>query len=146
MPLVAKDESALAQAPALDAPGLRELEARAGVFNVDALLAERARLADELAPLDAVCGPGGMGEHQISQYKYALMFEHRARLLEGPGKVTEGMVEEAAKSDPRYVAKLQEFERLRMEYVTVKAAIDNVTTRIQWAMALLRYAASEPRG
>ena len=38
------------------APGLREIESRHGVFNVEVLLAERVALSAQLAPLDAVSG------------------------------------------------------------------------------------------
>lgn len=141
------DSASSAGTPAADTfARLRELEARAGVFNGDALLAERAALAATLAPLDAIVGPAGVGEAQVKAFLFALAAEHRTSFEQAGTKVTETRIEEAARSDPRYKAKLDEMVTLRTEYVIIRALIDNLTSRLQWAMAVMRYAANEPKG
>lgn len=129
-----------------DAPGLRDIEARAGVFDADALLQERLMLAEELAPLDAVVGPGGTGEQQLKSLLASVAVQHRQEAAEAGRKITDSTVDELARSDPRYKRKLEEVGTMRAEWVVLRAKIDAITTRLQWAQALLRYAANEPRG
>lgn len=142
MPLMAQEN----RADLGDAPGLREIETRAGVFDADALLQERLALAEELAPLDAVVGPGGTGEQQLKSLLATFAAQHRQEIAEAGKKATEGTIEELARADPRYKRKLEEFSQMRAEWVVLRAKIDAITTRLQWAQALLRYAANEPRG
>ncbi len=124
---------------------MRELEARAGVFNGDALLAERLALTVKLAPLDAIVGPAGVGEAQLKSMLFGVAAEHRHRFAEEGKKVTETAIEEAARSDARYVAKIDEMAGIRAEYVVLRAMVDNLTSRLQWAMAVMRYEANAPR-
>jgi hypothetical protein len=124
---------------------LRELEARAGVFNGDELLAERVALSAQLAPLDAVVGPAGIGDAQLKALRYGIAAEVRAEAQLAGLKTTEAAIEEKALSDPRYLQKLHDMLELRTEYVILRSLIDNLTSRMQWAMAVMRYAANEPR-
>lgn len=164
MPLVAKGENYSAlrepadeQKPAPDAlpplyrtlsspaPGLRDMEQRHGLFDMDALLAERLALTAQLAPLDAVVGPAGIGDAKAKSLLYAIALEHRVSLQEAGTKFTEAVIEERARSDARYVEKLCEMEALRIEYVIVRGMVDQLTARMQWAQAAVRLIASEPR-
>lgn len=174
MPLIAMDEEAVAHAHLFERPArrdardgeddsaerhavapsgstagdfarMRELEARAGVFNGDALLAERLALSVKLAPLDAIVGPAGVGDAQLKSLLYAIAAEHRQAFSAEGRKVTETAIEEAARSDARYRDKIEEMSTIRTEYVILRALVDNLTSRLQWAMAVMRYAANEPR-
>ena len=127
------------------APGLREIESRHGVFNVEVLLAERVALSAQLAPLDAVVGPGSVGDAQTKSLLYIIAAEHRERLTTEGRKFTEAVVEEAARGDPRYTAKLAELQTLRAEYVVVRSLIDRLTAMLLWAHTCLRLQASEPK-
>lgn len=130
---------------AFPSPGMRDIELRAGVFSADELLAERLALTAQLAPLDAVVGPAGIGEAQLKSLRYGIAAEARQAAADAGVKITEAAIEEKALSDPRYRTKLDEMEKLRVEYVIVKGLVDRLTAKLQWAQSLLRYAANEPR-
>jgi hypothetical protein len=130
----------------LRAPGLRDMESRHGLFDMDRLLAERLALTVQLAPLEAIVGPGGVGEAQTKSLRAALAAEFRQSAAESGTKVTEAAIEERAHADPRYSAKLEEMAGMRAEYVCLRGMIDQLTSQMQYAQASLRLLATEPRG
>ena len=94
--------------------------------ELETLLAARAVLVREAAPLHARYGPGGTFTEVRENLRAELSVEYRARLADYEGRVTQAMVDEAARTDARYVALIEEAEdareRLYVLYDEVRAA------------------------
>lgn len=127
------------------APGIRDMEQRHGLFDMDALLAERLALTVQLAPLDAVVGVGGTWEHQMKSLRMSIALEHRDEAQKNGQKITEAALEERACADPRYANKLAEITQMRAEWVMIRGMVDQLTAQMQWAQASVRLIAAEPR-
>lgn len=124
---------------------LREIEHRAGVMNLDTVLEQRNGLVPYFARLDAIVGPGGTKDDDLASYWHVLEAQHRHEMQEKGEKITESALDTRVYADRRYIAKLEEFRSLREQWVLVKNELDGFEKRIQWALALMRYATSEPK-
>ena len=113
-----------------------ELEARAGVHSLDELHQRRREIMLELAPLEALYGPGGLFTETRHVLRAALATEIRAAdqaSLDGTRKpLTDGKIEDMAMANPRYAARIAEavLERVRylelvMERTEIEELIDS---------------------
>jgi hypothetical protein len=106
--------------------------------DLEALLAARAALVREAAALHARYGPGGTFTEVRENLRATLAIEYRARLADYEGRVTQAMVDEAARTDARYAALIDEAEagreRLYVLYDDVRAA----SARVARALAAAR--------
>ena len=93
---------------------------------LDTLLAGRAALVREAAPLHARFGAGGTFPEVRENLRAELAVEYRTRLADYEGRVTQAMIDEAVRTDSRYVALIDEAEtareRLYVLYEEVRAA------------------------
>ena len=103
--------------------------------DLEALLAARAALVREAAALHARHGPGGTFTEVRENLRAALGVEYRTRLADYEGRVTQAMVDEAARTDARYTALIAEAEagreRLYVLYDDIRAA----SARVERALA-----------
>jgi hypothetical protein len=94
--------------------------------ELETLLAARAELVRETAPLHARYGPGGTFTEVRENLRAELAIEYRTRLADHEGRVTQAMIDEAVRTDARYVALIDEAEaareRLYVLYDDVRAA------------------------
>jgi hypothetical protein len=94
--------------------------------DLDSLLAARAAVVREAAPLHARYGPGGTFIEVRETLRAELAVEYRARLADYEGRVTQAMIDEAVRTDARYTALVAEAEsaraRLYVLYDDVRAA------------------------
>ena len=106
--------------------------------RLEALLAARAALVREAAPLHARYGPGGTFAEVREALRAELAVEYRARLADYEGRVTQTMIDEAVRTDARFARLVSEAEegraRLHVLYDDVRAA----TARIAVALAAAR--------
>ena len=107
--------------------------------ELDTLLAARAALVREAAALHARYGPGGTFAEVRENLRAELAVEYRARLADYEGRVTQAMVDEAVRTDARYVALIAEAEaareRLYVLYDDVRAAGVRVASALAAARA-----------
>ena len=94
--------------------------------DLESLLTARALLVREAAPLHARYGIGGTFIELREVLRAELAVDYRTRLADYEGRVTQAMVDEAVRADPRYVALLTEAEagraRLYVLYDDIRAA------------------------
>jgi hypothetical protein len=106
--------------------------------ELETLLAARAASIREAAPLHARYGPGGTFTEVRENLRAELAVEYRARLADYEGRVTQAMIDEAVRTDARYVALIAEAaaarERLYVLYDDVRAA----SARVARALAAAR--------
>jgi hypothetical protein len=108
--------------------------------DLEALLAARAALVREAAPLHARYGPGGTFTEVREGLRAELAAEYRARLADFEGRVTQAMVDEAVRADPRYAALLAEAESARARLYVLYDDVRAATARIARALAAARAA------
>lgn len=93
-------------------PGRENLEAKAGLANLDELQASRRALMHELAPLQARHGKSGVWDAWRRQLRGAIAAELRAGWKkEQWGTPTKDAVEDRACADPRYIEAVEKGER-----------------------------------
>ena len=94
--------------------------------DLETLLEARAAAVREAAPLHARYGPGGTFTEARENLRAELAVEYRARLADYEGRVTQVMIDEAVRTDTRFVALIEEAEaareRLYVLYDEVRAA------------------------
>jgi hypothetical protein len=108
-----------------------ELEGRAGIRSLDALHAERRQLLNILAPLQALHGAGDLWDAKRKQLLEALKVRQRLTLLEQGQKVTEGLVDAMAYADAQYATFLDQGERDRIEYITLRNRYNEIEEQIR---------------
>jgi hypothetical protein len=109
--------------------------------GLEALLAARAALVREAAPLHARFGPGGTFTEVRENLRAALAVEYRARLADFEGRVTQAMVDEAVRTDDRYTGLIDEAERARERLYVLYDEVRAATARVATALAAARTSA-----
>ena len=109
--------------------------------DLEALLAARAALVREAAPLHARFGPGGTFTELRENLRAALAVEYRARLADFEGRVTQAMVDEAVRTDDRYTGLIDEAERARERLYVLYDEVRAATARVAGALAAARTSA-----
>lgn len=107
--------------------------------DLEPLLAARADAVRAAAPLHARYGPGGTFTEVRENLRAELAVEYRARLADYEGRVTQAMIDEAVRTDARYVVLIAEAEaareRLYVLYEEVRAASARVARALGAARA-----------
>lgn len=122
-----------------------EVELRAGVDPIDALLHRRRELVDKVAELRAVYGSFGTWDHtrksELSRIKSLI----RLQAMRDNRKMNNDQVDEEAHEHPDYTKFVTLATRERAEYFRLEAQIEDIDYRINRGQALLRFVSSEPR-
>lgn len=122
-----------------------EVELRAGVEPIDALLHTRRQLVEQVATLRAVYGSFGTWDHsrkcELSRLKSLI----RLQSMKDSRKVNNDQVDEEAHEHPDYTAFVTLATRERAEYFKMEARIEDIDYRLNRGQALLRFVSSEPR-
>ena len=122
-----------------------EVELRAGVEPIDALLHRRRELVEKVATLRAIYGAFGTWDHQrkceLSRIKSLI----RLQAMKDSRKVNNDQVDEEAHEHPDYTKFVTLATRERAEYFRLEASIEDIDYRINRGQALLRFVSSEPR-
>jgi hypothetical protein len=106
--------------------------------ELDALLAARAAVVREAAPLHARYGPGGTFTEARENLRAELSVEYRARLADFEGRVTQAMVDEAVRTDARYAALVDEAEAARARLYVLYDDVRAAGARVARALAAAR--------
>ena len=106
--------------------------------DIESLLAARAALVREAAPLHARFGPGGTFTEARENLRAALAVEYRARLADFEGRVTQSMIDEAVRTDDRYTSLIDEAERERERLYVLYDEVRAATARVAHLLAALR--------
>ena len=104
---------------------------------LEALLAERAALVESAKNLHARYGPYGTCTEVRDNLRAELAVEYRARLADHLGKITQAAVDEAVRTDERYVSFIREMEEGRARLYVLSAGIKAVDYRIRRYLASL---------
>jgi hypothetical protein len=116
------------------------MEHSTGVEPLDALHAERTALADQQAPLWAIYGPNGTYSENRENLFAAIGMKKRLELEGSRQKVTEGMIEEAVRTDKRYKAYIARVEKARADFYVNNIRLENITERIMRDAQLAKWA------
>lgn len=122
-----------------------ELQARAGLPDIDEALAERTKLVTKWANHAAMFDAYGMFEVERKRRLAAAALQVRAAKDALGVKYTQGMIEDESHVWPAYTRFLDEAVQGKAEWLIAKDKIDSITQRIQRANVLARFAANEPR-
>jgi hypothetical protein len=116
------DEESVAAVPPLRDP-------EASFQTLERFLDERSRLVFEARHLHARFGPQGTFAEQREIVRAQLALEYRER-MGGEGRLTQAMIDEAVRSDDRYVTLIQEAEDARARLYVMYDRIRQVNARI----------------
>lgn len=96
------------------------------------LLARRASIARELAPLRALCGGQGyMGERMFKLDEARVAVAIRTRFKEAGEKTTEPQIDALVRSDPEYVAALTADVQKRERWADLEERLNEVDWRLR---------------
>ncbi len=123
-----------------------EVEFRAGVEPLELLLTRRRDLVKRVAVLRAVHGPFGTWDAQRKIELSRIKTLVRAQATMAKAKMNNDQVDEEAHAHPDYTAFITTAIKERAEFYRLESEIEDVDYRINRGQALLRYAASEPKG
>ena len=122
-----------------------EVELRAGVEPIDALLHRRRELVEKVATLRAICGAFGTWDHQrkceLSRIKSLI----RLQCLKDQRKVNNDQVDEEAHEHPDYTRFVSLATKERADYFRLETQVEDIDYRINRGQALIRFVSSEPR-
>jgi len=125
---------------------MSEIEDTAGVDRIDELLAERAEIVRELAPLRALFGGNGIGNHrrkvELSRIEKRIYAEAQQRSEKKP---SDDFVDTLAHADPAYGEMVEVMVRQATRWVELEEQLEAIDMRINRGQALLRFASSEPK-
>jgi alpha-D-ribose 1-methylphosphonate 5-triphosphate synthase subunit PhnG len=116
----------------LTVPDTRESSILDTLPDAEALLARRAAIVKELAPLRALYGGNGyMGERQFKLDEARIATVVRARLAEAGGKVTEGMIDEGTRTHAHYIAALEADVQQRAKWIELEESLASIDWRLR---------------
>lgn len=124
---------------------MSDAELRASVEPLDQLLDERQHLVEKVAHLWSLYGPGGTAESIRKNEQMRLQGMVRAMAVAAAQKVTEGGIEEAARSHADYLGLTARQTTERAEFFRLNAQLEAIDLKINRGQALLRMYASEAR-
>lgn len=124
---------------------MRDTEEQLGIQPIDEMLANRAKLVDQVADLRARFGSFGTFDHlrKIELSRIAGLV--RAQAVRDKVKMTAAEVEDATHSHPDYRDFITAATARRAEWVKVESQIEAIDATIQRANAIVRYITSEAR-
>lgn len=100
--------------------------------DAETLLADRAKLVKQLAPLRALYGGSGyMGERMFKLDEARIAATVRASLLAQGGKITEGMVDEGTRTHAHYIAALEADVTQRATWVELEESLSAIEWRLR---------------
>jgi chromosome segregation ATPase len=111
---------------------------------LERLLAERAALVESAKDLHARYGPYGTCTEVRENLRAELAVEYRARLADHLGKITQAVVDEAVRTDERYVSFIREMEEGRARLYVFSDRIKAVDHRIRRYLASIGAGAMAP--
>ena len=122
---------------------LGDIESRLGIPPIEELLAERADLVEQVAPLRARYGTFGTYDdlRKIELARIAQML--RAQRYVHGTKTTEAEIDEAAHADERYAAFVTQATVDRANWSVLEDRIQGITETIHRGQAVARYLTSE---
>lgn len=122
------------------------LESKSGADSLDVLHAIRDDIIRRLAPLRPLYGPANMHDDRRKAMLEACKVRARMKLTEdGTAKITEGMVDALAYTDPQYVTLLDQGERGAIEYVGLEHELVKVDQMIEARSQVVRAFTAEVR-
>ena len=124
-------------------PAFDELQARAGLPPIDALLAERTALITKWANHAAMFDAYGLFEVERKRRLALAALQVRAAKESLGQKFTQGQIEDESHVWPAYTTFLDESVQSKAEWLIAKDQIDAIGHRIQRANVMGRFAASE---
>lgn len=122
----------------------REIEARAGVFPLDELQAEREHLTQTNSRIKAIHGPFGT-YNDLRKIELAQAAQRVRAAWTGEKAPSEALVDSLAHADEEYVRWVRQASSDRAAFETVEDRITAITEMINRGQALLRYVSSEPK-
>lgn len=120
-----------------------ELESRMGITPLEELLARRADLVAQVAPLRAKYGPGGTWDAQRKATVSTIAMRLRAQATAENRKLTEAAADDGAHADDDYVALVTQATLERAAMMVLDDQIQAVNDEIQRGNVLGRFAAAE---
>ena len=120
-----------------------ELESRVGITPLEELLAKRAALVGEAAPLRAKYGPGGTWDALRKATVSTIAMKLRAQATLKGDKVTEAALDQAAHADEAYGALITRATEERAALMILDDQIQAIQDEIQRGNVLGRFAAAE---
>ena len=106
--------------------------------DLETLLEARSAAVRDAAPLHARYGPGGTFTEIRENLRAELAVEYRARLADYEGRVTQVMIDEAVRTDARFVALIEEAEAARERLYVLYDEIRGTGARIAATLARAR--------
>jgi hypothetical protein len=124
---------------------MSDAEIKAGAEPLADLLHERRLLAERLAPLYALYGPGGLAESMLSAERSRIVGLLRAMAAATEQKITEAALETGSRAHPEYLGSMAKHTTGRADYFLLNAAYQAVEYRIFRGQAVMRMFTAEAR-
>ena len=123
--------------------GMGDVESRMQIPPIAELLAERAELVKQVAPLRARFGTFGTYDdlRKIELARIAAI--HRAKAFVDGNKVTEAQIDEMAHGDDRYAKFVLEATQQRATWAILEDRIQGISDVIMRGQAIARYLTGE---
>jgi hypothetical protein len=134
-----------ARAPERFGTETEEVELRAGVEPIDALLHRRRELVEKVATLRAVYGSFGTWDYQRKCELSRIKSLVRLQAMKDSRKVNNDQVDEEAHEHPDYTAFVVRATKERADYFRLEAQLEEIDYRVNRGQALIRFVSSEPR-
>jgi flagellar biosynthesis regulator FlaF len=125
--------------------GMRDIEDRIGVGNVEHHIARFLKLSREVAPLRAVHGPGGTFDPQRKANVSTIKMRVRAEAVAAGSKLTVDEIDAIAHADDQYVAFITQATTDRTRMAELEAELEAIQFLINREQAAIRYSTVEPR-
>lgn len=120
-----------------------DTELRMGIEPLELLLAARAELVKEIAPLRALHGPFGSWQDLRKIELSRIAVGIRAQAAADGKKITEAGVDELAHSDERYISFLTQGVKDKTRYFEIEDRIAGIADQINRGQSISRYLAAE---
>lgn len=126
-------------------PSRWDTELRVGIESLDVLLATRAELVKQVAPLRARYASFGTWDaiRKIELARVAQLIRAEALASEPPRKLTEAAIEDLSHADGRYADQVIRATEERAKWAELEDQIDAVNDRIARDNALCRFVTQE---
>lgn len=102
--------------------------------ELETLLQERLRIADQIASLHPIYGPNGTYFTRREILEAQLRKKHRQLLESNTARVTAALTDEQVKTDPEYVTFVTEAEQGKEQLFRLYTKLKDITFRIQWLL------------
>lgn len=123
----------------------REAESRVGIDPIGDLLARRSAVVDDIAPLWALFGPGGLADSVRNAERCTIIGMMRAMAVANGEKITEAALEAGSRAHPDYLELMAKQTTDRVRFFKLQEELFEIDARINRGQAIARFAASEAR-